>query len=85
MTSKAKKLEKSDFKRWGTTIGIALLATLVDVVAVSIIPELKESGTANGILIIVLAVFVDLGRRFVKDTRVIDQEDYQKLLIKEKK
>lgn len=83
MASPSKRIAKSDVKKWLGMVAIGALAGAIDVLAINVIPDIKDlGGTTNGMIVIGLTLAVDAVRRFLQDTRVVDEDEVDKLVVR---
>jgi hypothetical protein len=86
MASKPMSLSKTDFKRWGWIFLSGLIAYSLDFIVMYILPDLRATdGTTNALVVTVLTLLVDLGRRFVMDTRKVAVSEAKELMTNGKK
>jgi hypothetical protein len=85
MTSKPKNIDMLDVKRWGVIALIGAGIGAVNAVAGQIIPEIGEmGGSTNTMIVLVLTFAVDFARRYLTDTRVIEPQEVEKLVVNTK-
>lgn len=86
MASKSFSINKDDFARWGWTVLAGVIATVLDIIALQVIPALAEAGgPANAAIVAVLTLVVDLVRRYMSDTtKVSPQESVNTTVVKTK-
>jgi hypothetical protein len=85
MPSEPKKIDILDVKRWGVIALIGAGIGAVNAVAGQIIPEISEmGGQVNTMIVLVLTFAVDFVRRYLTDTRVVEPEEVEKLVVNTK-
>jgi hypothetical protein len=82
MPSKAKSIDVIDIKRWGVIVLIGATIGAINAVAGQVIPEISEmEGSTNTIIVLALTMAVDFARRYLTDTRVIQPQEVEKLIV----
>ncbi len=82
MASKSFSFSKDDFARWGWTVLAGVVATVLDIVALQVIPALSEAGgPANAAIVAVLTLVIDLVRRYMADTRKVSPEEAKSITV----
>lgn len=83
MASPVGKISGADFRHWGYVALMACLAVLLDVVANTVIPDLsKAGGPLNATIVAGLTLLLDLGRRWLTDTRKVSPTEADRQVIK---
>jgi hypothetical protein len=85
MPSEPKKIDMLDVKRWGVIALIGAGIGAVNAIAGQIIPEISEmGGQVNTMIVLALTFAVDFARRYLTDTRVIEPQEVEKLVVNTK-
>jgi hypothetical protein len=85
MPSKPNNIDKQDIKRWGVIVLIGAGIGAINAVAGQIIPEISEIGSStSAVIVLVLTMAVDFLRRYLTDTRVIEPQEVEKLVVNTK-
>lgn len=82
MPSKSKSIDVLDLKRWGVLVGTGAVVGALSVVSGQVIPEIGEmGGSTNTMIVLALTFGVDFVRRFLTDTRVVEKEEVERLVV----
>jgi uncharacterized protein (DUF697 family) len=85
MPSEPKKIDMLDVKRWGVVALIGAGIGAINAIAGQIIPEISDmGGQINAAIVLVLTFAVDFARRYLTDTRVVEPEEVEKLVVNTK-
>lgn len=86
MPSEPRSIDKLDLKRWGVLVGTGAALGALNAVVGQVIPEIGEmGGTLNTSIVLVLTFLADFVRRFLTDTRVIEKEELEKMVVVDNK
>ena len=85
MPSEPRSIDKLDLKRWGVLVGVGAGIGALNAIVGQVIPEIGEmGGSLNTSIVLVLTLAVDFVRRYLTDTRVIQPEEVEKLVVNTK-
>lgn len=82
MPSKSGTIDFLDVKRWGALVGIGAVMGALNVLVGEVIPEIRDmGGSTNTMVVLALTFAADFVRRFFTDTRVVEKEEVEKLVV----